>query len=375
MYFGAEPMETAEPMENGGRPMDNGGEPTENGAETLRDCVQPVQHAAKSMPRGVDKMQHGYDTVQHNAEPVQQIALNGALLSQAQALSDEAGWNQTAADWLVFQRHGEIFGVLADGRLVATAAILPYGAALAWISMVLVTAGFRRRGLATGLMRHCMARLQAQGRVALLDATESGEKVYRALGFTTLTHMTRWSGPGGRHTNETPPPLVSLGRAADDEQGKDYSRASSVAADTPPPILGVLRDPNAHGKQVAVRALDTSAFGVDREFLLDDFLARHGAGAWSDGHNAVVLRPGRNAWQIGPLIGTPRRAAGLLSQAIDAATGPVVIDLLEAGEALASELTQRGFTARRNFCRMTFGHTTLPGNPAQLLAAAGPEFG
>ncbi len=142
---------------------------------------------------------------------MQRIALDAKLLPQAQALSDEAGWNQNAADWLVFQRHGEIFGVMAGDSLVATAAILPYGGDFAWISMVLVTAEFRRRGLATSLLRQCMARLHAQRRVALLDATEAGEPVYRALGFSTLTHMTRWV-RAGAHGAKTATALEGGGR-------------------------------------------------------------------------------------------------------------------------------------------------------------------
>jgi hypothetical protein len=102
---------------------------------------------------------------------------------------------------------------------------------------------------------------------------------------------------------------------------------------------------------------------------------RPGAAAWTDNDTAVVLRPGRHAWQIGPVIGTSPRATHLLHQAIDAAPGPVVIDLLEAGADLASDLTKRGFIARRGFCRMALGRDTLPGTPTRLLAAAGPEFG
>jgi GNAT superfamily N-acetyltransferase len=280
------------------------------------------------------------EPVEQAAGTLQQIALDAALLPQAQALSDEAGWNQNAADWQIFQRHGEVFGVLTGERLVATAAILPYGADFAWISMVLVTAEFRRLGLAKRLMQRCMARLRAQRRAALLDATEAGEPVYRALGFTTLTRMTRWA-----DANQTPPPLVGLGREAQQGWGE------------------------------SVRILDSQSFGASRSFLLDDFQARPGAGTWSAGDNAVVLRPGRHAWQIGPVIGTPRHAAGLLGRAIDAAPGPVIIDLLAAGEDLAHDLTQRGFTPRRGFCRMALGRDTLPGNPMRLLAAAGPEFG
>lgn len=259
------------------------------------------------------------------------VAVDAALLPQAQALSDEAGWNQNIADWQIFLRHGEVFGVMEGEHLVATAAILPYGADFAWISMVLVTAEFRRRGLAKTLMQRCLSRLRAQHCAALLDATAAGAPVYRAFGFTTLARMTRWSGPGG--------------------------------------CIKAFAVPQRDAKQV--RTLDAEAFGAERRFLLDDFLGRPGARAWTDGDSAAVLRPGRHAWHIGPVIGTSRH----LGHAIDAAPGPVVIDVLDAGDELASQLAQRGFTPRRGFCRMALGRDTLPGLPARLLAAAGPEFG
>jgi GNAT superfamily N-acetyltransferase len=305
--------------------------------------------------------------MRHITESFQPITVTAALLPQAQALSDEAGWNQNADDWQVFLRHGEIFGVQAGEQLVATAAILPYGADFAWISMVLVTAEFRRRGLAKALMQQCLERLHAQHRMALLDATEAGEPVYRALGFATLARMTRWSGPGGappgrRALPAAWAPVLPLPQAEGEYGFHEHRRLAGA----PNPL------PQAEWEY---GPCDAAAFGADRSFLLDDFLARAGAGVWSDGENAAVLRPGRHAWQIGPVIGTPGGATSLLQQAIDAAPGPVVIDVLDAGAGLTAALAQRGFSARRGFCRMALGRTTLPGIPARMLAAAGPEFG
>ena len=69
------------------------------------------------------------------------------------ALSTEAHWNQNEADWRFFLSQGTVFGVRDhDGHLVASAALLPYTSGNAWISMVLVTASFRRRGFATRLI-------------------------------------------------------------------------------------------------------------------------------------------------------------------------------------------------------------------------------
>src|SRR5882672_8432833 len=79
-------------------------------------------------------------------------------------LSAEAHWNQNAADWRFFLSRGTVFGVRdGDGRLIATAALLPYTSGNAWISMVLVTANWRRRGLATKLIDACLAAAASQG--------------------------------------------------------------------------------------------------------------------------------------------------------------------------------------------------------------------
>ena len=69
-------------------------------------------------------------------------------LPDAEALVAEAGWNQVRADWRMFLYFGTVYAVRAGERVVATAATLPFGGRCAWISMVLVTAGYRRHGLA-----------------------------------------------------------------------------------------------------------------------------------------------------------------------------------------------------------------------------------
>ena len=72
-------------------------------------------------------------------------------------LSTEAHWNQNEADWRFFLTKGIVFGMRDnDGQLVATAALLPYTSGNAWISMVLVTESWRRRGLATRLVDACL---------------------------------------------------------------------------------------------------------------------------------------------------------------------------------------------------------------------------
>src|SRR3954469_18199412 len=81
-------------------------------------------------------------------------------------LSIEAGWNQNIADWRFMLGAGRGFGVRgADGKWVASSLVLPLGAKLAWISMVLVTKARRRGGVGTGLLKRCIAEVQARGAV------------------------------------------------------------------------------------------------------------------------------------------------------------------------------------------------------------------
>jgi GNAT superfamily N-acetyltransferase len=265
--------------------------------------------------------------------------LTPAQLPAALHLSVEAGWNQTAEDWKVFLAHGRVTGVFAAGRrLVATAATLPY-AKFGYIAMVLVTPAFRHRGIATRLLRDAIAALQARGRTPMLDATPAGSAVYRPLGFRELFSMRRWQGRG----REGPPSRVR----------------QATAADVP-----------------MLTELDAKAFGAPRRFLMASFLARLGTRAFVGDGGFIIRRSGFRADQIGPLVAQDEvSAADLLTAALDAAPGPVFIDLLDGRDSPARVLSARGFEVQRPFTRMALGTSTPFGDPALLFAAAGPEFG
>src|SRR3981081_4747494 len=101
------------------------------------------------------------------------------------ALSTEAHWNQNEGDWRFFLTLGTVFGVRdRDNRLIASAALLPYTSGNAWISMVLVTASWRRRGFATRLVDAGLNAAAKQGLTTWLDATPAGAAGYGPLGFS-----------------------------------------------------------------------------------------------------------------------------------------------------------------------------------------------
>lgn len=257
------------------------------------------------------------------------------------SLSSEAGWNQTPADWARLLRLGPGFGLAErGGPLVASATVLPYDESIAWISMVLVTARWRRRGLASLLLRQALDACRQRGRSAFLDATPQGAAVYRQLGFAAGEAITRWSRPAG---------------------------AVAVAA----PTAGEDAAKDASWELTCQR--DTRAMGAPRRALLEA-LAADGRRLLRSG-GSLLLRPGRLAWQLGPLIADDRRATeALLAEGL-AATGaqPVFADARDAAD-LAGVLEAAGFRPQRGFLRMHLG-APPPGDPSLLWLTAGPEFG
>ncbi|MEO7010387.1 MAG: GNAT family N-acetyltransferase, partial [Caldimonas sp.] len=106
------------------------------------------------------------------SEALSLVALTRADVAGGLALSAASGWNQTADDWELFIAQGYAIGFRsASGALVATTAAIVYGGALGWISMVLVDAEWRHRGLASLLLEGCVKRLQAAHVMPVLDAT------------------------------------------------------------------------------------------------------------------------------------------------------------------------------------------------------------
>jgi GNAT superfamily N-acetyltransferase len=271
--------------------------------------------------------------------------LSAADIGGGLALSDAAGWNQTADDWALFIARGHALGCRDEaGALVATAAALPYGASAGWISMVLVAEGWRHRGLASALMRECIHHLQAREALPLLDATPDGAAVYRRLGFAAGFSFERWQSNAVHRVDNT----EMHPRQAD---ARDLER---------------------------IAAYDLAATRLDRRALLDDLLARPETRAWlaADGRGFVIARAGRRATQIGPLVASNHeQALALLGAALHTAPRPVFIDVPVARRELSAWLASQGFQRQRSFVRMSLGEARVPVVGAASFALAGPEFG
>lgn len=266
------------------------------------------------------------------------VMLGEDSIAQAMELSQEAGWNQLPADWRLFMMHGRVFGIFDGPVLVATAAIIPYGEDVAWISMVLTRKAWRRQGLGVTLLKTCIAEIEAQDRTAFLDATPDGEPIYRNLGFEPVESFTRWQGVGA---------------------------GLSVVASHP------LVDP------AAIDAVNI-AFGSERTPLLEDFASRCPRACRSspDGTAHVFGRDGRIATQIGPVVGVDDAVViALVEDVISSLSGPVFLDVADSRPHLARRLQEAGFTRQRPFLRMRKGPCATLGRANETAVIAGPEFG
>ncbi|MEO8526374.1 MAG: GNAT family N-acetyltransferase [Caldimonas sp.] len=287
------------------------------------------------------------------------VALTHGDIEAGLALSDAAGWNQTADDWALFMERGHAIGFRDDAsRLVATAAALPYGASAGWISMVLVADAWRHRGLASDLMGACIDRLRAARVVPFLDATPAGAAVYARLGFAGGFEIDRW-------------------------EWRASTSAAAIADDSTPPDARSL-DAAGSVDLDAIAALDRAATGIDRRFLLESFLARPDTRAWlsgeGEGSGFVIARAGRRATQIGPLVANnTSQAIALLASAFASARAvagrSVLLDLPRCRVEVAAWLEAHGFVRQRPFVRMSLGATHVPAPGDTSFILAGPEFG
>lgn len=252
-------------------------------------------------------------------------------------LSTEAHWNQNEADWRFFLSKGIVFGVRDGRQLVATAALLPYSAGNAWISMVLVTASWRRRGLATRLVDACVDAARQRSLTTWLDATPDGATVYGPLGFTPTLQLRRLR---LIKPTETPSTAPLCTRSLDE-----------------------------------LIARDTTAMGFDRHPLLKEFSARPGSRIVSNGEAMALVRDGRSARHIGPILsGRADQALALVDAIVRSETGPWLIDAVHGRDDFLNGLTDTGWNIERPFQRMRFGLKTA--TSAELpFAVAGPEFG
>ena len=273
--------------------------------------------------------------------PMQAEDIEGAM-----RLKSIANWNQTRLDWkrLLRLEPNGCFVDEREGVVAGTTTALRHGTELAWIGMVLVLPEFRRKGIATGLMRHALAWLGECGNaVTGLDATSMGHPLYRKLGFCDVEWIERWERPA--------------------ECG-DVEAVREISEGMPDSLL----------------ALDRSACGYDRSALIRDLSSDPSVECVCSDGGFAFGRPGSAAWYAGPCTATSQGDAETILRHLLAphARQPVFWDLLPASEGARQVAHRLGFRPARRLMRMLrkdAGGDLKTTRPSRVYAAAGFEFG
>jgi GNAT superfamily N-acetyltransferase len=284
-------------------------------------------------------------------KPMQIRVMTKQDVSGGVRLNTIVGWNQTEADWERFldASSAGCFVMEDSGKIVGTAATLPYEDRFAWIGMVLVDPDYRNRGIGTSLLHRAIEYLDGAGIPTLkLDATPAGKPLYEKLGFVTEYEIDRWI----------------LKRSV----GKETSPSSQhqVSAE----VLSSVFD------------FDRHAFGADRSALLRSYNDREPdltLVVQSSGHLAGYAfgRRGLFADHMGAWMArNDESARTLLSEFLNRSSrDTIIVDALRSSSIAAQLLREHGFSQARLLTRMYRGPNAHPGKPESFCATLGPEFG
>ena len=281
-----------------------------------------------------------------SAAPVRLRDLTTGDVAAAHRLSRDAGWNQTEAEWrlLLDLNPGRFVAATADGRVVGTGGAACYGAALAWVCMILVDPQWRGAGVGGRIVADVIERLGDVARIGL-DATPAGRPVYVRLGFEEAFALVRLAAPSSAAAS---------------------ARGDAIA----------LREADL----AAILKMDRETFGADRSAVLRWVFAR--SGAWwvpSAGRVAAYgfLRDGQHSRHLGPVVASDVKSARAVAEAALAAGDgrPLLVDVPARAGEWRKALEDLGFREQRPLLRMLRQGARPPGDPRLQRAILGPEFG
>ena len=197
-------------------------------------------------------------------------------------LSRQQNWPHRAVDWEFLFRHGSGFVADADGQVVGTTLVWPFGDLGARLGMVIVSSRMQGRGIGSRLMEEALEVLA--DRTVLLNSTEEGRALYTKFGFKPVGTIFQHQGLVDAV------PLIQL---------RPNERVRPIG----------------RNDRCVVADLDRRATGVDRSGVISAIL-QSARGVMFDSNNSPVgfslLRRFGRGFSVGPTVAPDALAAKAL---------------------------------------------------------------
>jgi ribosomal protein S18 acetylase RimI-like enzyme len=285
-------------------------------------------------------------------------------------LKEQAGFNQTEADWrrfLSLQPDG-CFVAELDGEPVGTVTNCLFDS-IGWIAMLLVDKRVRGRGIGTRLTRHALDYLEGRGvRTARLDATPRGRPIYEKLGFVAEYEMVRMEGVAPGHGKGARHLLCEAPEGPFRQKVPDtFSLPRKITPEKLEPVVALDRRVTGTNRRRLIERLYQEE--PDAMHVFGDIQSRTIAGY-------LTSRSGVNAAQIGPGVAlTDEAGRALADAALERSAGRAVFVDVPTDNRPAIEWAQsNGLVVQRPFTRMRKGEPVVD-QPSHLWASSGPEKG
>lgn len=284
----------------------------------------------------------------NNEKIITMQQLNKSHTNDLLTLATIVGWDYDGKEIETLLVSGTMYGhITLEKTVISCAAIIPYGANLASIGMVIVHPDYRGRGLAKALLIKCMEQT-TKNRAIMLIATEEGKPVYDKLGFKDYSHVTKLLGEGNNIKIELDGYTINPLEKTDVEE---------------------------------MLALDQAAFGSSRVVFLenrikqakDSLILKNRKGVIV-GYALTVKKPSNLV--IGPVVAQDDEQAMLLIQTIIANNqGRIRIDVVEGKNTIMEGLQMLGFQIANRPPVMVKNIEAFPVRNNSLYAIAAQAYG
>ncbi len=267
-------------------------------------------------------------------------------LPDLHALSDQAGWEHTPADWHTLLKSGSAFGHRNEsGRAISSCVLTAFGNTMTALGMLIVCEENRRLGLAKDLMRHAIKSANPDAHPLILCSGKSVEGFYESFGFKTVERLSKL---------EAGPNIL-----VPDSGFSSKIDSRSWSAEILKRVVG----------------LDAQVHACDRSTLLT-IRAEQAAS------KTVLLKQGTETLLgygfgilqgkqllIGPVIAFNRfTAQEIVRQLIKDHSGSVRIDVMDQRQDLKEVLLEAGFVEVERQPIMLLGATELPGRRDHIFS-------